>query len=388
MVFRSCLIRRRPLSATQKLVLSSIIVYAIISCMLFCFLEENRQQQGSSIGGYFSSPYQEMVPSRAAKDNVLRIFHTEDSLCLEKPKDLSIPVDSFDVAIMFQNGGCSVEKKAQNIAEWYQKENPKVRMALIYNWTENTKQARKKEDVVGTVGNKSYKSIIVRGEDQNNLPTSLQLHYITENYFTKIIDMITNSSYQIADGPNNNNVNGTAMHSVYANFNQETEIMSYESACANVFLVQTISLIITVAFQIRFWKGFFSIRFTSEGIIVYSSTDSGNVNSAEVKPPKLLTEDQVNDLFPEIGYGAEGSISLENKGGIVAKSETQCKFRSSSEQCSICLDDFDKGDRLRVLHCGHMYHTDCIMPWLTKQRSNCPMCKKSFEDLETGRKER
>jgi len=44
--------------------------------------------------------------------------------------------------------------------------------------------------------------------------------------------------------------------------------------------------------------------------------------------------------------------------------------------CSICIDDFEPGERLRMLpRCQHIFHTDCILPWLTERQGCCPLCK-------------
>lgn len=43
--------------------------------------------------------------------------------------------------------------------------------------------------------------------------------------------------------------------------------------------------------------------------------------------------------------------------------------------CAICLDDFETGERLRLLPCGHYFHTNCVLPWLTGRQDCCPLCK-------------
>lgn len=57
--------------------------------------------------------------------------------------------------------------------------------------------------------------------------------------------------------------------------------------------------------------------------------------------------------------------------------------------CSICICDFEHGEKLRLLpECGHVFHTECIMPWLTGKKNSCPLCqrkvKASDEDMERG----
>lgn len=47
--------------------------------------------------------------------------------------------------------------------------------------------------------------------------------------------------------------------------------------------------------------------------------------------------------------------------------------------CAICLADFNKGDLLRRLPCGHHhFHPSCVDQWLTSSRK-CPMCRADIE---------
>mmetsp|Transcript_28303 Transcript_28303/g.41089 ORF Transcript_28303/g.41089 Transcript_28303/m.41089 type:complete len:339 (+) Transcript_28303:122-1138(+) len=46
--------------------------------------------------------------------------------------------------------------------------------------------------------------------------------------------------------------------------------------------------------------------------------------------------------------------------------------------CSVCLDDFVTGEKVRMLPCFHLYHLDCILPWLTEYKGICPLCQQQM----------
>ena len=41
--------------------------------------------------------------------------------------------------------------------------------------------------------------------------------------------------------------------------------------------------------------------------------------------------------------------------------------------CSVCTDDFVKGQDIRVLPCKHKFHPECIDPWLLNVSGTCPL---------------
>lgn len=45
-----------------------------------------------------------------------------------------------------------------------------------------------------------------------------------------------------------------------------------------------------------------------------------------------------------------------------------CKYRlyflDLKLQCSVCWEDFTIEEKVMKLTCDHMYHKDCIIPWL------------------------
>jgi hypothetical protein len=55
---------------------------------------------------------------------------------------------------------------------------------------------------------------------------------------------------------------------------------------------------------------------------------------------------------------------------------TSALFAQST--CPICLDDFEPNEsQVRELPCRHIFHVDCIDPFLLNNSSLCPICKQS-----------
>jgi hypothetical protein len=48
---------------------------------------------------------------------------------------------------------------------------------------------------------------------------------------------------------------------------------------------------------------------------------------------------------------------------------------SGNQGCSICTEDFERGQDQRVLPCDHRFHPECIDPWLLNVSGTCPLCR-------------
>jgi len=49
--------------------------------------------------------------------------------------------------------------------------------------------------------------------------------------------------------------------------------------------------------------------------------------------------------------------------------------RSEGPLCVICLLEYEDGDDVKVLPCGHEFHSECVDLWLGKHNRTCPTCR-------------
>ncbi|KAL1290708.1 hypothetical protein HN51_059112 [Arachis hypogaea] len=59
---------------------------------------------------------------------------------------------------------------------------------------------------------------------------------------------------------------------------------------------------------------------------------------------------------------------------------------SGTDRCVICQIEYEEGEALVALRCGHPFHTDCISKWL-QVRKVCPICSSEISAPEIVNKQ-
>ena len=77
------------------------------------------------------------------------------------------------------------------------------------------------------------------------------------------------------------------------------------------------------------------------------------------------TSDAAAAAGPDFVKTEAASGSAHNKDGQDAT--------NNGLACSVCTDDFLKGQDIRVLPCKHKFHPECIDPWLLNVSGTCPL---------------
>ncbi|CAA6672493.1 unnamed protein product [Spirodela intermedia] len=75
-----------------------------------------------------------------------------------------------------------------------------------------------------------------------------------------------------------------------------------------------------------------------------------------------------------VGRALRSLRSVEAHGGVPAGAAAW-RRRAAADDCAICLETFQDGDRCRLLPvCRHSFHAQCVDSWLLKS-SMCPICR-------------
>lgn len=55
----------------------------------------------------------------------------------------------------------------------------------------------------------------------------------------------------------------------------------------------------------------------------------------------------------------------------------------SRSHCAVCKENFELRSAVREMPCKHIYHPDCILPWLAI-RNSCPVCRHELPGEDVG----
>ncbi|KAH7666184.1 Zinc finger RING/FYVE/PHD-type protein [Dioscorea alata] len=100
-------------------------------------------------------------------------------------------------------------------------------------------------------------------------------------------------------------------------------------------------------------------------------------------PPRWKNNNRAEVRNERVEREAERNSSEDQKGG--STSLVMLKRRDSRVNvCAVCLDEVEmmrssvqriyKKKEIMKLPCSHIYHSDCLLPWLANN-SHCPCCR-------------
>jgi len=84
----------------------------------------------------------------------------------------------------------------------------------------------------------------------------------------------------------------------------------------------------------------------------------------------------ITQLLNQMDGAGPPPMAAENIQSIPTVKINKDQMEKSSS-CSVCWEDFTEGEEVRLLECGHCFHSGCIVPWL-ELHGTCPVCRKQL----------
>jgi len=93
-------------------------------------------------------------------------------------------------------------------------------------------------------------------------------------------------------------------------------------------------------------------------ISMHSSFSTAIGTGSTLPPPPPISASEVAD--------SESSTSVALAKPVKVRRKSQKYY--SKDECAICMDSFHRGEVVRILPCGHVFHKDECDEWLMKWR--------------------
>jgi hypothetical protein len=79
---------------------------------------------------------------------------------------------------------------------------------------------------------------------------------------------------------------------------------------------------------------------------------------------------------------------LSDEGEHAIKTVVYKKGEFPNDSCSVTLMDFEEGQEVSQLPCGHIFEKDAVLKWLKDENASCPVCRKPLASKEVKKEKK
>ncbi|QCD87437.1 E3 ubiquitin-protein ligase [Vigna unguiculata] len=103
--------------------------------------------------------------------------------------------------------------------------------------------------------------------------------------------------------------------------------------------------------------------------------------STQAPPVVEISKSTVLRKLQKVVYARKLNLYYRNNAEGKPMKEKEKEKDEDGKRCAICLEDFKTGEEVMLTPCKHMFHEDCIVPWLTT-KGQCPVCRSVICEME------
>jgi hypothetical protein len=106
-------------------------------------------------------------------------------------------------------------------------------------------------------------------------------------------------------------------------------------------------------------------------------------------PPPPPPSDLANTIQQSFTEDEPQYIKIISEKGLASLEDISFNKEIHTEQtaCPITTDDFEDGEIITKLPCGHLFGKDAIHKWLTESNHKCPICRYELDSKEVRKSE-
>ena len=98
------------------------------------------------------------------------------------------------------------------------------------------------------------------------------------------------------------------------------------------------------------------------------------VMSSRVLESQNDTQSHILRLFDDLADEMRSHMQDVHQLNILGMKCIKANQTHLEDRCCICWNDYKRKEELFQLNCNHIFHKNCIVPWI-KEQYTCPLCR-------------